>query len=77
MMRLSLPALVGLLFLAGWEGLVRLLQVPLFLLPPPSAIARSLIEDLPSLLDSLLFTLQITLGAFVLASVSEPPDPMV
>jgi len=65
-----LPAMiVGILFLAAWEGLVRLLQVPLFLLPPPSLIAASLAEDFPSLFDSLLFTLQITLGAFALASL--------
>jgi len=67
-MKILLPALVGFLFLACWEGLVRAYDVPLFLLPPPSAIALSLTADLPSLLDSLLFTVKITLGAFALAS---------
>ena len=64
-----LPLLIGLLFLSLWEGLVRALEVPSFVLPPPSAIAVSLFEDFPSLLESLLFTLKITLGAFALASL--------
>lgn len=63
-----LPALVGVIFLGSWEALVRALEVPQFVLPPPSAILTSLIADLPSLLGSLYFTLQITLGAFLLAS---------
>jgi NitT/TauT family transport system permease protein len=66
---IALPALVGLCFLALWEGLVRYCRVPVFVLPPPSTIALSLIEEFPSLCGSLLFTLQITLGAFLLASI--------
>ena len=65
---MRLPIVVGMLFLAVWEGLTRMLEVPVFLLPPPSLIAESLIADFPSLLDSLAFTLEITLGAFALAS---------
>jgi NitT/TauT family transport system permease protein len=65
-----LPLVVGLCFLAAWEWLVRLWQVPMFLLPPPSMIAASLVADFPSLFDSLLFTLEITLGAFAMASLS-------
>ena len=68
--RILLPALVGLLALSVWEGLVRRLQVPVFVLPPPSAIAVSLVWDFPSLLGSLFFTLKITLGAFLLASAA-------
>lgn len=68
--RVLLPALVGLLALGAWEGLVRWLEVPIFVLPPPSAIAVSLVRDFPTLLDSLVFTLRITLGAFVLASLA-------
>jgi NitT/TauT family transport system permease protein len=67
--QILLPTLVGVLALAAWEGAVRFYQVPLFVLPPPSAIAVSLVEDFPSLLDSLIFTLKITVGAFLLASL--------
>jgi NitT/TauT family transport system permease protein len=65
-----LPILVGALFLVGWEIAVRWLKVPLFVLPPPSAILQSLIDDFPSLLGSLFFTLEITVGAFLLASLA-------
>ncbi len=68
--RILLPALVGVLAIAAWEGLVRWLDVPTFVLPPPSAIAVSLVTDFPTLLDSLVFTLRITLGAFLLASLA-------
>jgi NitT/TauT family transport system permease protein len=68
--RILLPGLVGLLVLSAWEGLVRWLEVPIFVLPPPSAIAISLVRDFPSLLESLVFTLRITLGAFLLASLA-------
>ena len=37
--RLIVPAIFGLTLLGVWEGLVRGLQVPLVILPPPSAIA--------------------------------------
>jgi NitT/TauT family transport system permease protein len=63
MMKL-LPWLVGIIFLALWEGLVRLLDVPKFVLPPPSAIAVALIADLPQLLAALWETLKLTLIAF-------------
>lgn len=63
------PALVGGLFLAIWEGAVRLWNVPAFVLPPPSAIAGALIADAPLLFGSLWLTLTITLQAFALAVV--------
>ena len=66
-LRFGLPLLVGLTVIGGWEALVRALAVPVFVLPPPSAIAISLVKDFPSLWPSLLFTLRITVGAFVLA----------
>ncbi|MEO1680574.1 MAG: ABC transporter permease [Pseudomonadota bacterium] len=37
--RLAVPALFGITLLVLWEGLVRGLQVPSVILPPPSAIA--------------------------------------
>lgn len=68
--RILLPTLVGIFALSSWEIAVRVLEVPIFVLPPPSAIAVSLVQDFPSLLDSLVFTLQITGGAFLLASLA-------
>ena len=59
-----LPWIVGALVLALWEGLVRALDVPRFVLPPPSLIAAALVEDLPQLLGALWETLKLTLLAF-------------
>ena len=63
------PLLIGVLFLALWEAVVRLQGIPLYILPPPSAIARSLWVDGPSLLGSLLVTLRITLAALAAAAL--------
>ncbi|HLG90446.1 MAG TPA: ABC transporter permease [Alphaproteobacteria bacterium] len=59
-----LPWIVGVAVLALWEGLVRLLEVPRFVLPAPSLIASALVSDFSQLFDALLETLKITLLAF-------------
>ena len=59
-----LPLLVGIIVLAAWEGLVRALHVPVFVLPPPSMIGAALAANFPSLLDALVTTLEMTLAAF-------------
>jgi NitT/TauT family transport system permease protein len=59
-----LPLIVGVIVLGSWEALVRALQVPKFILPPPSMIAVALIEDFPQLLEALWETLKLTLLAF-------------
>jgi NitT/TauT family transport system permease protein len=59
-----LPILVGIVVLAVWEGLVRALDVPRFILPSPSLIAVALVDNLPSLLAALWETLKMTLLAF-------------
>ncbi len=65
-----LPLGLGMVVLGLWEFLVRAYEVPLFVLPGPSAIWGALIADFPSLMASLWTTLRITLLAFVLAAVS-------
>jgi putative hydroxymethylpyrimidine transport system permease protein len=56
-----LLVLLGLLLL--WQALVWLSGVPPFLLPPPSAVARTLVASTPLLLDQALITLsEILLG---------------
>ncbi|HZA67186.1 MAG TPA: ABC transporter permease [Geminicoccaceae bacterium] len=56
-----LLVLLGLLLL--WQALVWLSGVPPFLLPPPSAVARTLVAQAPLLLDQALVTLsEILLG---------------
>lgn len=68
--RRLLPPLVGLLFLLGWEGAVTVWDIPPFVLPPPSAVAKALWNDAPLLLESSWITLIITLQAFLLALTS-------
>ncbi len=61
-------ALIGVL-LGGWETACRVLDVPAYFLPPPSAVIASLIADAPSLLHSAWNTLSMALLALLLASL--------
>lgn len=63
------PALAMLALLAGWEALVRLAEIPHYTLPAPTLIARTLVENFPSLARSWWFTLQITFGGLALAAL--------
>jgi NitT/TauT family transport system permease protein len=64
------PLGVGLLALLLWEGAVRLFEVPPYLLPGPLLVLQTLITEWPELFPSLLITLQITVVAFLAATVS-------
>ncbi len=61
-------ALIAIL-LAIWEAACRALAVPVYFLPPPSAISRALAADWPTLLQSAWNTLTMALAALVVASV--------
>ena len=67
-MRLA-PFLVIAAALLGWELVVRLGQIPQYILPAPSVVAITLWENLGSLMHSWLFTIKITFGALVLAAL--------
>lgn len=67
--RVLVPLLLGCAMLGVWQWLVGWLEVPKFVLPAPSLIARSLIDDWGSLVVSLWITLRITLMAFLIALV--------
>ncbi|GMV61089.1 MAG: nitrate ABC transporter permease [Parvibaculum sp.] len=67
--RILVPLLVGLVFLALWEGLVRASGVKPFVLPAPTVIADSLVQNFASLMASLWVTFRVTLAAFLLAVV--------
>jgi len=62
------PAALGLLALAAWEALVRLNDIPHYILPAPSLIAQSLIADRAILLPALWVTLEITAMALAAAA---------
>jgi len=61
------PAVVGVLFLAGWAGVVRYFEIPSYILPGPTLVAETLWRDGPSLLGSLWVTVRITIAALAAA----------
>jgi NitT/TauT family transport system permease protein len=63
------PTLFVGLLLAIWEGACRGLDVPLYFLPPPSAIAVALVKNAPLLFTSAGRTLATALTAFVIVNV--------
>ncbi len=68
-MRVAAPLAIGLFLLTVWEILCVAWQVPSYLVPTPSLIAKTLIADWQLLSLSLLVTLKITFLAFALALV--------
>jgi NitT/TauT family transport system permease protein len=71
------PALLIALMLGAWEAACRLLSVPVFLLPAPSAIAEALIADAPTLFLSGWNTLSMALSALLLAALFAWPLALV
>ena len=69
-LRIIVPIVIGILFLAFWEFGVRHFGVSKFVLPPPSSIAEALVDDFGSLSQSLWNTLRVTLEAFFTALIS-------
>ncbi len=72
-MRRLLDALPALLLtaalLAVWEAACRLLHVPVYFLPPPSAVALALIDKAPVLAGSAALTFWMAFKALVVAVV--------
>ena len=64
------PLLLGLVLLALWEAIVTARHVPAYVLPAPSAIARALVDNFPSLMTSLWSTLTVTLEGFLAALIA-------
>jgi NitT/TauT family transport system permease protein len=66
-LRIVLPLLVFAAAVAAWEAIVRIEDVPPYILPAPSLIARTLVADWSLLSASLLTTLGTTFAGLVLA----------
>jgi NitT/TauT family transport system permease protein len=64
------PVMLGVALLALWEWVVAAKQIPPYVLPAPSAIARALAGNFGSLMASLLATLRITAEGFFGALVT-------
>ena len=66
----ALPVLTGVAFLLVWEVLVRGLGISRFVLPPPTMIIASLVDNFQTLMQALVYTASITVAAFLCAVVS-------
>ena len=66
---IALPVAVAALVLGLWEGAVAHWQVPPYVLPAPSAIAKAFAENFSSLMAALASTLTVTLEAFAASTV--------
>jgi len=65
----ALPLLVFLAMIGLWEALVRVNDIPPYVLPSPSLIGVTLVKDWGTLSGSLLVTLKITFQALLAATV--------
>lgn len=69
MNRILPPLLLTTFLLAAWEVACRLLDVPVYFLPPPSAVAIALIDRAPLLAASAAATFWMALQALIVAAV--------
>jgi NitT/TauT family transport system permease protein len=67
--RVVAPLAIGLLALSLWEAVVRVNEIPHYILPGPLLVLKSLIADWGTLWPSLLITLQITFSALAVATI--------
>jgi NitT/TauT family transport system permease protein len=63
------PVVIGILALAAWEAVVRIKEIPVYILPGPIVIAQTLWTDWGTLSQSLWITLRITFAALTAAIV--------
>ena len=70
MRRVLPPVVIGVAGLVAWELVVRLNQIPYYILPGPMLVLRTLVQDWGTLYPSLLVTLAITGAALLVATVA-------
>ena len=63
----GLRVLIGPAIFLLWEAVVRIFQVPLYIVPPPSAVLYQLWRNLPRIAEYTLVTGGETLGGFLIA----------
>lgn len=67
--RIVAPLGIGLAALGSWEAIVRVNEIPHYILPGPILVLQALINDWGTLYPSLLITLQITFMALAVATI--------
>jgi NitT/TauT family transport system permease protein len=68
LLRILLPVIVLAAGIAAWELVVRINDIPPYVLPAPSVVFQTLVGDWPVLSQSLLTTLLTTLQGFLAAA---------
>ena len=68
-LRYAAPALIGVLLLAAWQGLVAYYDVPPYIVPAPTVVWQALLADRALLFASLEVTLGIALTALAIATL--------
>ena len=66
-LRIVLPAAIGVLALLAWDMVVRLNNIPRYILPGPLLVANAMVNDWGTLWPALLVTLRITFMALAVA----------
>ena len=69
LVRVLLPVAVLAIGVGAWELVVRINHIPPYVLPAPSAVFMTLLQDWPVLSQSLLTTLLTTLEGFIAAAI--------
>jgi NitT/TauT family transport system permease protein len=69
-LRIAAPAAVLAVALGSWHALVAFYALPVWLVPSPAAVARTLVADRALLFDALGATLAIALAALALAVIA-------
>jgi NitT/TauT family transport system permease protein len=67
--RVAAPLLLGVLILVSWQVICKVLKVPVYLVPMPTDIFDTLVQDWTLLSSSLMVTLKITFLTFGLSVV--------
>jgi len=68
-LRIAAPALLALIVVALWQLLTDLYSVPSYLVPSPTVVAKTLVDDRELLLRSLSVTIGVALTALLVATV--------
>ncbi len=69
LLRILLPALIVTLLGCTWEVMVRVNEIPHYILPAPSLVLKTLVNNWGSLAPALWFTIKLTLIALLAAVV--------
>ena len=68
--KILMPLAIGIVVVAAWHGLVAAYEVPRYIVPGPSEVARTLLQDWELLWNSLLITVTVTVLALLLSVIA-------